>query len=351
MRELPKVSIVIATFNSEKLLPRTLDAIKKQTYPQNRIEILIVDGGSKDKTLKIAEEYGCVILLNEKTEPVAAKVIGLQRATGKYMITIDHDEVIDNPHSIEWKVEALMKHPECKVALCSGYKRPENYPKLNQYISEFGDPFSLFIYNFSKGDKFLEKVIRKNYLNEYENEKYLKISFCNMKKDPIFELCCVGTMIDREYFIQIPKVYEDSSVMVHLFYIMLEKGQESVILVKNDPLVHYSVDSLNAYFPKLKWRICNNVHFQNMGENGFNGRIKYQKGLQYKKFLFVPYTISCIIPFLHSIYLAASRKNSIYLLHGILCWYVLIQILYQYTLKIMGKTPSFMSYDGKKKIS
>ena len=38
------VTIMIATFNSEKLLPRTLDAIKKQTYPAELIEILIIDG-------------------------------------------------------------------------------------------------------------------------------------------------------------------------------------------------------------------------------------------------------------------------------------------------------------------
>ena len=53
--EYPVVSIVIATYNSEKLLPRTLDAIRRQTYPKERIEILIIDGGSKDNTIKIAK--------------------------------------------------------------------------------------------------------------------------------------------------------------------------------------------------------------------------------------------------------------------------------------------------------
>ena len=44
MKNFPLVSIVIATFNSEMLLPRTLDAIRHQTYPAESIEILIVDG-------------------------------------------------------------------------------------------------------------------------------------------------------------------------------------------------------------------------------------------------------------------------------------------------------------------
>ena len=348
--EWPKVSIMMATYNSEKLLKRTLEAVSQQTYPKDKIEILIVDGGSKDNTLAIAEEYGCRILLNDKTEPVNAKLIGARNATGKYLITIDHDEVIENRESIELKVKALLENPECKVALCSGYKRPVNYPKLNQYISEFGDPFSLFMYNFPKGDTFLERALKKYYIIDKENTEYMVITFENMKKQPIFELCCLGTMIDREYFIKIPEAFECGSKMVHLFYIMLEQGEKSVVLVKNDALVHYSVDSLKAYLPKLKWRICNNIHFDEMGESGFSGRIQYQKGLKYKKLLFVPYTVSCILPLIHSIYLALSRRNSIYLMHAYLCWYVLVQILYQYGLKIIGKNPNLMSYDGKKVI-
>jgi hypothetical protein len=131
---------------------------------------------------------------------------------------------------------------------------------------------------------------------------------------------------------------------------MLEHGQTKVIFIKKDALVHYSVDSLKAYFPKLKWRICNNIHFQNMGENGFNGRVKYQKNIKYKKYLFVPYTVSTVIPFIQGVHMALTRNNSIYLLHPVLCWYVLLQIIYQYGLKLMDKTPKFTSYDGKKVI-
>lgn len=348
--EWPVVSIMMATYNSEKLLKRTLDAVSQQTYPKDRIEILIVDGGSKDSTLAIAEEYGCRILYNDKTEPVNAKLIGARNAIGKYLITIDHDEVIENRRSIELKVKALQENPECKVALCSGYKRPENYPKLNEYISEFGDPFSLFMYNFPKGDVFLERTLKKYYTIDSENTEYMVVSFENIKRQPIFELCCLGTMIDREYFSKIPGAFESGSKMVHLFYIMLEQGEKSVVLVKNDALVHYSVDSLKAYFPKLKWRICNNIHFQEMGDSGFNGRVQYQKGLQYKKLLFVPYTVSLILPFIQGLYLAITRRNSIYLMHVVLCWYVLVQIAYQYGQKVFGKTPEFSSYDGKKKI-
>lgn len=344
------VTIMIATFNSEKLLPRTLDAIKRQTYPAELIEILVIDGGSSDKTKEIAQKYGCRILNNPKKEPVNAKLIGMREAKGKYLVTIDHDEVLQNVKSIENKVKLLQENPECKVAFCSGYLCPEDYPKLNQYISEYGDPFSLFVYRFSKGYHSMERVLRKNYLIEKENEEGIVVSFEKMKKQPLFELCCAGTMIDREYFFEFEGVCYEGSVFVHLFYLMLEQGKRKVVFTKNDPLVHYSADSLKNYLPKIKWRICNNIHFSEMGKSGFNGRVTYSKSIQKRKYLFIPYTILCLPNLLEACYLAVDRKNPIFLFHPIFCWYTLIQIICQYALKVVGKKPLMTSYDGKEVI-
>ena len=344
------ISVIIATYNSAKLLPRVLDSIKQQTYPQECIEILIVDGGSKDTTLDLAEQYGCRIIHNPKTEPVHAKLLGVQEATGKYLVTLDHDEVLENKDSFLKRVKLLDENPECKVAFCSGYKRPKNYPALNQYISEFGDPFSLFMYRYSKDYKFFGGVLKRKSMLLYENDEYIKVSFKKMKGAPIIELCCLGTMINLDFFKSQTKISSDSREMVHLFYVMLNKGIYDVVMTKNDPLVHYSVDSLQAYFPKLKWRICNNIHFSEKAENGFTGRTEFQHNLKYKKFLFIPYAFSGIISCIDALMLAITRHNYIYLLHPILCIYVAVEIIWQIFLKLIGFTPSFRSYDGKKKI-
>lgn len=49
------ISIVVISYNSEKTIERTLKSIEKQTY--KKIEIVISDDGSKDKTVKIIEEW------------------------------------------------------------------------------------------------------------------------------------------------------------------------------------------------------------------------------------------------------------------------------------------------------
>lgn len=351
MKKSDVVSIIIATYNSQKKLPKVLKAVRAQDYPQEYIEIIVIDGGSKDATLKIAGKYHCKILHNPKTEPVNAKIIGIQHASGKYLMTLDHDEVLVNPSSIKIRVRAMKKHPECKAAFCSGYQRPKHYPALNQYVSEFGDPFSLFIYQFSKDRRFLLKTVRKYYRVLEENRDYLLLSFSEMKKQPLFEVVCSGTMIDLDYFKEKTNILTDHAAMTQLFYIMLEQGNDTVIFTKQDPLVHYSVDSVKSYFPKLKWRICNNVHFSEKGENGYNGRMKYQKKLRYKKYLFLPYALCVPVSAIHGIYLACSRKNAVYLMHPVFSFYVAVQILWQMTLKTARVTPDFLSYDGKRKIT
>lgn len=347
----PMVSVMIATFNSEKLLPQTLLALRNQDYPSDKLEILIIDGGSIDKTLDIAQDFDCRILHNDQTEPVHAKLLGMQQAHGKYLVTIDHDEVLQSTSSISHKVQVLQENPNCKVALCSGYKRPNDYPLINQYISEYGDPFSLYMYNFTKDSCRMEKELQRYFTVVDNSSSYMIVDFSSFRKQPLFELVCLGTMIDLDYFSQISDCKTNSHTMVHLFYIMLEKHITSLVYLKHDPVVHYSADSLQAYFPKLKWRICNNIHFQKKGDLGFEGRSKLQKQSPYKKYGFLIYSFSVIIPLIHGIIMAFPRKNPIYLIHPVLCLYVSVQILYQSVRKILGKTPSFLSYDGKKKIS
>ena len=342
------ISVVIATFNSSSILPRTLDALVNQNYSRDKMEILVVDGGSTDNTIEIAKNYGCVIIHNPKTEPVHAKILGIQNAHGKYMMVLDHDEVLVNRDSVRKRIELLEKNPACKVAFCSGYQRPDDYPLLNEYISEYGDPFSLFVYNFSKGVGFQEKGLRRICRVIDSDADYVKVSFEKTKRLPIIELCCLATIVDLEWFKENVDIENCPQDMAHMFYIMLEKGYHETIMLKNDPLVHYSADSLKAYFPKLKWRIKNNVHFADKGENGFNGRQQYVEYTKYKKLMFVPYTIVFPLPVLHSLYLAVTRRNPVFLLHTFFCWYVLIQIVVEYAKKLTGHTPQFTSYDGKK---
>lgn len=64
MNKLPTISILIPTLNAASVLEKCLRSITTQDYLKDKIEIIIADGGSTDKTLEIARKYGAKIYKN-----------------------------------------------------------------------------------------------------------------------------------------------------------------------------------------------------------------------------------------------------------------------------------------------
>ena len=52
-KKYPKISIVTVSLNSEKTIKRCIDSVINQNYPNKKIEYVIIDGASKDKTVSI----------------------------------------------------------------------------------------------------------------------------------------------------------------------------------------------------------------------------------------------------------------------------------------------------------
>jgi glycosyltransferase involved in cell wall biosynthesis len=91
--KLPKISVIIPTKNSAKTLPFCLKSIRLQDYPQDRIEIIIVDGYSRDRTVDIAEKFGCITIFSSK-KLLGARYDGLTRSSGENIILLDADHII-----------------------------------------------------------------------------------------------------------------------------------------------------------------------------------------------------------------------------------------------------------------
>jgi hypothetical protein len=105
---------------------------------------------------------------------------------------------------------------------------------------------------------------------------------------------------------------------------------------------------LSGYMQKIIWRVKNNIFYTDtIGASGFSGREQYQSTVSgFKKVLFIPYSLSLILPILDALHLSVTRKNIAYLIHAPLTVLTAIFILYFAFLKCIGVRPSLMSYDG-----
>ena len=100
MPEQPLVSIIIPCRNEEKFIARCLDSIIANDYPKEKIEILIMDGRSEDKTREIiksyVKHYPFIRLLDNprKFTPLALN-IGIKNAQGEIVIRMDSHSTYD----------------------------------------------------------------------------------------------------------------------------------------------------------------------------------------------------------------------------------------------------------------
>ena len=105
------VSVIIPVYNVQQYLPQCLESVCNQTY--SRIEIIVVDDGSKDTSGTIADEYA------EKDERItvihkangglsSARNEGIDHAKGEYYLFVDSDDYID-PETVERLLGAMLK--------------------------------------------------------------------------------------------------------------------------------------------------------------------------------------------------------------------------------------------------
>jgi glycosyltransferase involved in cell wall biosynthesis len=101
------VSVIIPAYNAEKWVSETITSVLNQTYKD--IEIVLVDDGSTDRTVAVAEEslhgclYPCQVLRQGNTGAAGARNRGWRSARGSWVQFLDADDLLE-PKKIELQV-------------------------------------------------------------------------------------------------------------------------------------------------------------------------------------------------------------------------------------------------------
>lgn len=133
-----KVSIIIPIYNVEKYLDECIESVIIQTY--KNIEIILVNDGSKDRSLEICKKYQLldkrIVLLNKDNEGVSsARNLGLENATGEFVTFIDPDDYIEK-NMIERAVIIASKYNADIVQWNSYYNKGNEQTKRKPITPE-----------------------------------------------------------------------------------------------------------------------------------------------------------------------------------------------------------------------
>lgn len=118
------VSVVIPCYNQGKYLSETISSVLASTY--NHFEIIIVNDGSTDGSLEIAEGfqklYDNIKVVNQTNQGVSvARNNGIKIASGVYLLLLDGDDLI-SPDYLEKSIEVLDTNQRVKVVYCQAMK-------------------------------------------------------------------------------------------------------------------------------------------------------------------------------------------------------------------------------------
>lgn len=244
VRIVPKVSVIVPVYNAEKYLEECLDSIINQTFQD--IEIICVDDGSKDLSLKILDKFAekdkRILIFKQKNKGAAcARNFGLSKSKGMYVIFLDSDDIFE----LNMIEKAVAKADEYKVDIVvwranifdtTNYRKAklnDRFLKLKKYQNkvfsvndipnEIFNSFLLQVWN---------KLFKKSFLLENN------IQFQNIKRSNDLVFTCKGLCLAKKI------------ILLNEYLINYRSGMQNNLQSGNDnsPLCFYeALSELKKY--------------------------------------------------------------------------------------------------------
>jgi glycosyltransferase involved in cell wall biosynthesis len=322
------VSFVIPTLNSEGYLRGCLDAIRAQDYPQERIEILICDGGSNDATRAIAAEYGCRLVENPRRTAEAGKAEGIRAAGGEIMAFIDSDNVIIGRDWLR-RMVAPFEDPQ----ICSSETLRWHYARedgiVNRYaaLSGINDPASLFVGNYGRWSWLT------NRWTDYPVRQTPRDGYVRVQLDPTR----VPTMGANGYLVRSALVRTVPGVDEYFFdidavQVLAQQGHPIIARVDTE-IRHFFARDVRDFARKTRRRAQDYLHHRSVGERSYTWGIG---GL-------VRFALATVLVFPLFIQVARGmrhRRDTAWLFHPVACW-VTLAIYAEAVLRSAVKTRAY----------
>lgn len=128
----PLLTVVIPTYNEEKNITNCLRSLERQTIPRNRYEIIVVDGKSKDRTVRLAKKIADKVIYQKSRGVGGARNDGIRMAKADLVANTDADCTVP-PFWIEKIIKGFQ---DPRVSCVFGPVRPiERSTKYKYYVS------------------------------------------------------------------------------------------------------------------------------------------------------------------------------------------------------------------------
>lgn len=313
-RSLPSISVVIATHNSSRTISRCLESIRSQTYPRQKVEIIVADGASTDDTRSIAMRFGIrwVAVDPKKQNAEFNKAMGIAAAKNEIIAMIDHDNVLPHREWFRRMVAPFVENREVVGVETLRYHYDPHASLLDRYFALFGagDPL---VWYLGKADRL--SYIYDTYVLSGQAMDCGAYYLVRFRPETMTTIGANGFLVRRDALLKYASVapgeYFDMDVNVDL----IRNGFDTYAFVK-DSILHLSGYGNIMSFLKRRFLFVTQYRFGVQK----NRRFGSVAGKDRWRLLWA--VLACatgIVPLYHSTIGWRKVRDSAWFLHPLLC--------------------------------
>ena len=231
MKDNIKISIIIPIYNVEKYLNQCLDSVYKLDLKHK--EIILINDGSTDNSLKIAQEYykknneNTKLIIQKNQGLSGARNTGIKNSQGEYLFFLDSDDFIDSESLEKFFQEGMKKNQEILIGnYFNYYLDKDNNEKINlvKYSKKL-----VGIYNKS-GDFFIESGMK--------DKTFIVVAWKNLYRKDF--------LIKNNLFFENGLLHEDNLFTLQAFRLAKKVGYSK------EKFYYYRQDNPNSIMKTLK---------------------------------------------------------------------------------------------------
>jgi GT2 family glycosyltransferase len=146
----PLVTVIVPVWNGEQTIKPLLDSLQKLDYNPNKVEVIVVDGNSTDKTQQIVKEYPVRLVVEKRKGLNRARNKGIKCSNGEIVAFTDSDCVV----SKNWVTKIVENFKDPKVSCVGGSAIALD----TDFVSQYADNSIVRLMPIFKKREELEKV-------------------------------------------------------------------------------------------------------------------------------------------------------------------------------------------------
>lgn len=312
---LPSISVLMPTLNAASVIEGCLASIGEQNYPKEKLEIVVADGGSTDKTIEIAKKYGAKIFHNPLKTAESGKAVAFHHASNELVVLIDSDNILPDKN---WFKKMII--PFFQKEIVGSEPWEYTYRKTDGFIDRYcalmgmNDPLCYFLGNYDRMNTLTGKWTSLP-VKTKDIGSWIKVEF----KSPDIPTVGANGAIFRRKFLKNSKLVGDYLFDVDILVTMAQKNPVFFAKVKLGIVHLYCGKNLKKFILKQKRRVRDFLHHQRIGDRKYPWK-------EQKRIYFFMFVVACltIFPLIYETIKGYLRKKDrAWFFHPLACWLTL----------------------------